>query len=482
MRSHTPPPFIVLLCAITIGVFGDILFRADGLGINLPLWLILIVAAMFACSLYAGQTLKKSSVAWLMITLLCALIPAIRAAEFLTFLSICAALLAVGFAGLAEAEFRLRETHTARLLHGLIVNGAISLFGFLHWIPVSRIVPSPDAYKPNDGMLAVFRGAVLSTPAAVLFLALFASADAQYEGYLLNIFDVDVEWIMSHVYVAVFFAWIALAMLVFFFYGDKFLPTGESIAPDLKQMVIELIVVTVVVTIIFASYVFVQLGYLFGGVQHILDTPDLTLAEYARRGFFESAAACAMVLLLLQTCGEYIERRSRHHYKAFSGVSAMLILLSLIVVASGFQRIMIYTEHFGLTQDRFYVYVGLTWIACCLTWMLVTFILPLRRRFIAGAIGLAYAALFTTAVLNPDRYVASTNIRHFERTGEFDGDYVHQLSADAVPVLVESRGILGEDIWRYIDVMRYNRNESYSRSGYWAWNLGHERSIRTLTK
>ena len=57
---------------------------------------------------------------------------------------------------------------------------------------------------------------------------------------------------------------------------------------------LELAVAPGLVDALFLAFVVVQLRYLFGGAALVAVSPDLTHAEYARRGFFELVAVAAL--------------------------------------------------------------------------------------------------------------------------------------------------------------------------------------------
>jgi uncharacterized protein DUF4153 len=56
----------------------------------------------------------------------------------------------------------------------------------------------------------------------------------------------------------------------------------------------------------------------------------------------------------------------------------------------------------------------------------------LRQMAAAGVI-----ALLALAALNPERFVAENNVARFTLTGKIDTYYLSDLSADAVPALLE---------------------------------------------
>ncbi len=67
-----------------------------------------------------------------------------------------------------------------------------------------------------------------------------------------------------------------------------------------------------------------------------------------------------------------------------------------------------------------------------------------RDRFAFGALLAGFAGILAINVMNPDALIASTNIDRMEHGKRFDAYYLATLSADAVPVLVESLPEIGD--------------------------------------
>jgi hypothetical protein len=187
---------------------------------------------------------------------------------------------------------------------------------------------------------------------------------------------------------------------------------------------------------LFLAFVLVQFRYLFGGAPVIEASPDLTYAQYARRGFFELVAVAALVLPLLLTA-DWLLRASPGQRRAFRLLEATLILLLFVVMASAVQRMRLYTEEFGLTELRIYTTTFMGWLAIVFVWFLATVLRGRRERFTFGALVAAFAALAILNVANPDALIVRTNMQRAAAGLRFDAHYLRQLSADGIPTLVE---------------------------------------------
>ena len=67
------------------------------------------------------------------------------------------------------------------------------------------------------------------------------------------------------------------------------------------------------------------------------------------------------------------------------------------------------------------------------------------ERFAYGALLAGFAAIFAINTMSPDALIASTNIDRMEEGKRFDAYYLTTLSADAVPVLVETLPEIGDE-------------------------------------
>jgi hypothetical protein len=84
--------------------------------------------------------------------------------------------------------------------------------------------------------------------------------------------------------------------------------------------------------------------------------------------------------------------------------------------------------------------------------------------------------------MNPDALIADTNIDRMEEGKRFDASYLTTLSADAVPVLVESLPEIGDKrLWQGRTVEQELVYRWDTRRPDWrTWNLGRSRARRSI--
>ena len=120
----------------------------------------------------------------------------------------------------------------------------------------------------------------------------------------------------------------------------------------------------------------------------------------------------------------------------------------------------------------------MVWISVILLWFVLTVMRARRDRFAFGALLAGFAAIFAINAMNPDALIASTNIDRMEDGKRFDAYYLTTLSADAVPVLVESLPEIGDTrLWKDYTVEQAVVDRWDSRQADWrTWNLGRSRA------
>jgi hypothetical protein len=228
----------------------------------------------------------------------------------------------------------------------------------------------------------------------------------------------------------------------------------------------------------FLTFVVIQVRYLFGGAGRVAATAGLTYAEYARRGFFELVTVTALALPLLLIAHWLLRAETRAHDRLFKAFAGIMVVLLFVVVASALQRMYLYQQEFGLTELRLYTTIFMVWISVVLLWFVLTVMRARRDRFAFGALLAGFAAIFAINVMNPDALIASTNIGRMEDGKRFDAYYLTTLSADAVPVLVETLPEIGDTRLRKDYTVEQAVVDRWdTRQADWrTWNLGRSRA------
>ena len=465
-RLYSVPPLAasaLLVAGVVLGAIGDALLRAPGPpGLNLSLWVASVGAAALALQRRAALPVDRERVVWLVIGVMFAAGLAWRDAPPLKLLALGCATLTFALAAHRFTAAWVRRAGVLRYAGALALGAlhtwtaaALALADAAPWIPGME-----NSHAPRwGGAAAVARGLLIATPPVAVFLTLFMSADAVFAELVANMFRFDVEWIASHVLLFAVLAWLSTGYLRGFLTSTALpWPTDHAERIDSRDIpsstrhalgITEIATALAAIDLLFLVFVMVQFRYLFGADTLVQITPDLTYADYARRGFFELVFAVVLVVPILIAADWFLDRRARRDALMFRGLAGVQIALVLAIAASALQRLSLYHASYGLTESRFYAMVLLIWIGLMLLWLAATVLRGRRQSFAFGTLASGLATVALMFIINPDGIIARANVARMasaDASVRFDVAYATSLSADAVPVLIEALPALPGDV------------------------------------
>ena len=294
------------------------------------------------------------------------------------------------------------------------------------------------AELPRDDRTRHVRGAVLglliAAPLLIVFAALFASADPVFNSVLSNLFALNMESLIQHAVLIVFWGAVTTGYLRWGLLGKPFgvqSPTAKPIAS-----VVPLATALGLLNFLFLMFVVVQLRYFFGGASLVEETSGLTFAQYARQGFFQLVVASGLVLPVLLGAEHLVGTGTVTQVRVFRQLAALLLVLLAVIMASALQRMRLYVAAYGLTDDRLYATAFMILLIGVFAWFAGTVLRGVRHRFAFGALMQGFAVLAGLHILNPDAFIVKTNLNRPVAERPFDAIYAASLGADAVPALI----------------------------------------------
>jgi hypothetical protein len=210
---------------------------------------------------------------------------------------------------------------------------------------------------------------------------------------------------------------------------------GKYVVPPFLG-IIEASIVLGSVIALFASFVLIQFQYFFGG-QGNIHIAGYTYSEYARRGFGELVAVAFFSLVLLVGLSSITRRDSKVQRRVFSGFGIGMVTLVLVILASAFQRLLLYEHAYGFTRLRTYPHVFMIWLGILLVVMIVLEALHRERNFALAFLLVSYGFIATLGLLNVDDFIVRQNVNLVTDSG-LDSRYLADLSDDAVPALAQA--------------------------------------------
>lgn len=210
---------------------------------------------------------------------------------------------------------------------------------------------------------------------------------------------------------------------------------------------VETVIILGLLDVLFLSFVVFQLPYLFGGMDFVQNTPDLKLADFARRGFGELVAVAFLVLPMLLASHWLLRRDNAKNETIFRVLAGVQIALLFVIMASAMQRLVLLTGDlgYGWTTVRFYPMVFMIWLAVVFVWFGWTVLRGRRKNFGWGALWSAIVILGATNLMNPDDFIARKNIELMQQGRDYDAYYINWISADAVPAVLDGLPFMSAD-------------------------------------
>lgn len=446
MNSPVLKALQIISISLGLAVVFNFLFFDKLIGISLLIFAAILLGAVVLFGVRQRVSVGKSW--WLMVPILFfALMPAIRANEFLSFLNVCAVLgllllLASELTGTPAFFMRLRDYLFLVVLVPLQMLAralsTISLLGQIH-----------STVKHRDVWIRVAKGIVMAVPILIVFGVLFSQADLAFSKFINSFITITISERTAQYGALLLFAFVAALSFLSYICFPSQAPQGAAAQkPDAAVQSgrdIEIAVFLGLIAALFLLFIGFQITYLFGGETNIVNA-GFTYAEYARRGFWELLAVAMLSLVVLLGSEKYAGAESKRN-KRFLVPALILIAEVIVVIASAFTRLSLYIDAYSMTMLRFYGAAFIMLLFVLFILLAVKFITMKREEFFTfGTLLSVITFLFALNVVSPDAFIIKYNIKQYDRTGKMDVSYARELSADAVPWEVQLYGrIEGED-------------------------------------
>jgi hypothetical protein len=473
----------VFSASAAIGILADWLLRVTPWGVNAAICILAFAAAAVLLVRRHRAVIGPDGPALALTGSLLAIAFLRRASEWLGFFDLVALTLVAAMALRSAEGFRIKAlglSHHVRAIADTIrcaITGGLAL--------VFRDVAWRESL--GSGRLgrirSVLLGLVLALPVVVLLGALLSSADTVFATILDNLIAIQPDAALQHV-----LFWAACTLLAAGYLNALVGGGSASRRPLVAAQQAPALGITVVATmltlvnLLFLLFVVVQIRYLFGGQAIVLETTGLTLAEYARSGFFELVTVSSLSLSLLLGADWVLHGESAAGRRLFRQLAGVSLGLLLIMTASALERMRIYVTEFGLSEIRLFATAFMIYLAILFAWFAWTVLRGRRRRFAFGGVTLGFAMLAALHVLNPDAVIARANLDRAVDGYRFDPGYVTRtLSADAVPVVLSRVSALEPPHRCVVAEVLLDRWAGDRASDWRSWNWSRARARRMVT-
>ena len=315
---------------------------------------------------------------------------------------------------------------------------------------------------------AVALGLLIAIPLLAVMIPLLMFADAAFEGLLDLLPEYEWEESMTTLILGVPLAWVLYTRTVALHNVPK-PETKNRPRKGLNPLTVNTVLIAV--SLLYGVYLLSQLAYFVGGFAGILPE-GYTMAQYARRGFFEMAWLCAINLGVIALSVGLVRSEDKAP-RSTRMICLVLGLVTLFLVSAASAKMFLYIGSYGLTRLRVLTEAFMLWLALTTVFVCIWLFRPkmpyMKLVMLAGL--LFCAALMWADV---DTQVARYNVRAYQqgRLETVDMSHLAQLNAGAVPYIEElvkdadpEIAQTARDILTYYDSYGYDlRGWNYTRS------------------
>ena len=331
---------------------------------------------------------------------------------------------------------------------------------------------SGGAAGKNTG--AVLLGIGIAVPVLAVMIPLLISADAAFDALIALL----PKFNFGEAVVTVLFGGCAACVLytraVALRHREKPMPAQK------KSRALPVLTVNIAlgaVCALFAVYLVSQLAYFTGGLSGILPE-GYTMAQYARRGFFEMAWLCAIDLAVIAASVALVKKEgaaplSTRLFCLFIGV----MTLFFVVCASA--KMGLYISGYGLTRLRvltevIMVFLGVATVVVCV-WLFVPK-LPYMKVILLTALIMGALVIW----IDVDSLVASYNVSAYLSGAlrSVDVGYLGSLSDGAIPHLARLQGCDDPGMWRQVQWILNDREAGWQ--DFRDWNFASQQAWQTI--
>lgn len=289
-----------------------------------------------------------------------------------------------------------------------------------------------SASKGKKSLAAVV-GVAVSVPFVIIIGALLVKSDAAFEGLVSKMFK-NVGIYLLQFLIAV----VILPYLYSHSFGKRHsLNKNASSKLDAKKKapVSACVSFLAMISVLYVVYLFSQLAYFFSAFKGILPADYThTASAFARRGFFEMFAICAINVVIISVATAISSKKSLW----IKLLSCFISSFSVLLIITAMQKMKLNVSIYGLTKNRVMVSVFMLMMLVVIAFFIIHIFAP-KISYMQPIIIVCSAMFIALSFANIDARIPEYNIKAYESGSiqTLDVDSLANLSDSAVPYLVE---------------------------------------------
>lgn len=279
---------------------------------------------------------------------------------------------------------------------------------------------------------AILVGLLVSVPVLAILIPLLMSADAAFEGLLNQLPPIDWEEIFGSVFLGAGLACLLYSRGVALIHTPK-----REYTPKQRKGISPITLNTVLsaVSVLYVVYLISQLAYFVGGFAGILPE-GYTMAQYARRGFFEMAWLSGINLTVMTLAVGLVEKKDGRAPLSTRLLCLFIGLVTLFFVVTASAKMLLYIDAYGLTRLRVLTEVIMIFLAVTTVIVSIWLFVP-KMPYMKAVLLTALVMGAVVAWIDVDTVVAKYNVEAYQsgKLETVDVYYLGGLSYGAAPYI-----------------------------------------------
>ncbi|MBR3948763.1 MAG: DUF4173 domain-containing protein [Clostridia bacterium] len=170
-----------------------------------------------------------------------------------------------------------------------------------------------------------------------------------------------------------------------------------------------------VISLVYVVYLLSQFAYFFSAFTGKLpDGSEISVAQYARRGFFEMAAVAVINLGIIGVTVIFSKRADGKISRMIKAFDLFLCGFTVVLVATSISKILLYIAEMGLTHKRIYVFVADLILLVAFA-MIIVRLLKKNFPYMKVILGFACGVITLMSLVGTDSLIANYNVEMYLR-------------------------------------------------------------------
>ena len=317
----------------------------------------------------------------------------------------------------------------------LLIDMAMSLFGSITGL--SEVIGSAKAgSKKNKNIIQALIGFAIAVPFLCVIIPLLSSSDAAFEGLVTKLIE-NIGVYLTEMVIAI----IIVPFLFSFLFARTKQPEKSGGKKNAHRVLSNPLSVTflAMISVTYVVYLFSQLAYFFSAFKGILpEDYHYTASAFARRGFYEMFAICAINVAIISLVSILTKRAKGKLSPAIKILSLFISLFSVLLVVVAMQKMRLNISIYGLSNNRVLVCTLMVMLLIIIAFFILHIFAP-KVSYMQPIIVICSAMFMALSFANIDALCADYNIKAYQsgRIETLDTVNIRKSSDSAIPYLIE---------------------------------------------